>query len=152
VLDLGARGAIEPKVLHLGGRVELVLDVAHNPDAVQVLARWLSANPVPGPTVAALGMRADKDVEGVARALEGAVDAWIALDIASEGGMDAAAMRQRLGAVTAAPVTIGQAPAAEAEAQRKRLPTGARLVVLGSFLTVGAVLRSHEAARQTVTD
>lgn len=68
------------------GRMEVVarahrptvwLDVAHNPPAMRVLARALRPVRAAGPVVGVLGVRGDKDVEGLAAALAPAVDALV---------------------------------------------------------------------------
>src|SRR5512135_435036 len=57
----------------LPGRPQIILDVAHNPHAARALARNLAALP-PARTFAVFAMLRDKDMAGVARALDGKVD------------------------------------------------------------------------------
>ena len=54
---------------------EVILDVAHNPEAARALAATLREQPVTGRTLAVVGMLADKDAAAVFAALRGEVDA-----------------------------------------------------------------------------
>lgn len=54
----------------------VILDVAHNPQGAEVLARTLAGHPVPGRTLAVIAMMADKDVRTVIRHLAPQVDLW----------------------------------------------------------------------------
>ena len=60
-----------------------VLDVAHNPDAVQRLAQTLRQQTVAGRTLAVFGMLRDKDIAGVARSMRDIIDAWYVTALAA---------------------------------------------------------------------
>jgi dihydrofolate synthase/folylpolyglutamate synthase len=120
--------------------IEWILDVAHNPAAARSLATQLARNATRGRTIAVCGVLGDKDVEGIATELQGSFDAWVIVGL--QGGRalapDALAARVRAIGVSveavAADVVAG-CRAAEALAQ-----SGDRVVVFGSFLTVGPAL------------
>jgi len=58
------------------GRPEILLDVAHNPQAAGLLAEFVRAR-YPGRRVLALfAVMADKDVEGILSRMKGVVDSW----------------------------------------------------------------------------
>jgi dihydrofolate synthase/folylpolyglutamate synthase len=124
----------------LRGRPEWVLDVAHNPAAAACLATSLAARPIAGRTHVVLGMLGDKDVEGFARALAPQSGRWYAADLGGEArGLDDRALAARLsGIADAAPA--GAVASACARAQAGAAP-GDRVLVCGSFHTVGAALR-----------
>src|SRR5688572_848994 len=63
--------------------IEWILDVAHNPAAAQALAAQLAARPTAGRTIAVCGILGDKDIEGVATALQASFDAWIVVGVQS---------------------------------------------------------------------
>ncbi len=58
-------------------RPEVILDVAHNPQAARALASNLRRNPPKGRTIAIFGMLADKDIEGVVEEMKDVVDEWL---------------------------------------------------------------------------
>lgn len=126
--------------LSVAGR-ELILDVAHNPAAMEALAEHLLAYPVSGKTVAVLGLMADKDLRSMARFLATAVDGACALAIV---GIDRAASPETVwDALDAVGVAIPQAEFT-AEAVWAQLLSGSapgdRLVVCGSFHTVAGIM------------
>jgi dihydrofolate synthase/folylpolyglutamate synthase len=124
------------------GAIETVFDVSHNPDAARVLAENLLAYPVPGHTLAVLGMFKDKAAEEVALALKARFQHWYLGGLEGPRGQSAAALGQRLrkalpdARLTESP-TVG---AAYARAMSEAKP-GDRVVVFGSFQTVAAVLK-----------
>lgn len=121
------------------GGPQWVLDVAHNEDAARVLAGALAAEPVAGRTFAVAGILQDKDAQAIGAALQDAVDGWILCGLPGERGGDAESLRHRLPAacrsVALAPDVAHGCGAALAMAR-----PGDRIVVLGSFLTVGPAL------------
>ena len=121
------------------GGPEWVLDVAHNAEAAQVLAEALAAQPVAGRTFAVAGILQDKDAAAIGAALQGVVDGWVLVGLPGERGGDPEALRRRLPeacrSLALAPDVEHGCGAALALAQR-----GDRIVVLGSFLTVGPAL------------
>jgi dihydrofolate synthase/folylpolyglutamate synthase len=120
-----------------------VLDVAHNPDAVRVLARTLTQQAVTGRTLAVFGMLRDKDIVGAVRSMQDIVDAWYvtALGQQTERGATAEEVTQAIAqAGLNKPVTpFNDARAAYAAARRDAGPAD-RIVVFGSFYMVGDIL------------
>jgi len=139
-LVAGLRQARLPaRVQRFAGPVEVVLDVAHNPAAARALAGELGAGS--GRTHAVIGLLADKDAAGVAAALAPRVDAWYAVDLDGERGRSATALASVLGAaVPGRPVSCHASTAAGFAAARSAAVAGDRIVVLGSFRVVGALL------------
>lgn len=120
----------------IDGPVSIIYDVAHNDEAVALLVDWLRRSPVAGRTHVVLGMLADKPVAAMGRRLGEVADVFYpaALDTITPRGLSGAALAERLshhaGAVYADPVS---ALAAARQAARP----GDRIVVCGSFYTVG---------------
>lgn len=124
------------------GDVEIVVDVGHNPQAAEALAAWLRADPATGRTLAVFAALADKDVAGVAGALESEVSGWFlaGLEHAGVRGQSSDALAERLAGGAAAAgkrfATVEQALAAAiADASKDD-----RILVLGSFHTASAAL------------
>jgi dihydrofolate synthase/folylpolyglutamate synthase len=59
------------------GKPSLILDVAHNPHAARALAQNLAGLPPCPHTYAVFSMLADKDIAGVASALDPHIDTWL---------------------------------------------------------------------------
>ncbi|RPD86362.1 bifunctional tetrahydrofolate synthase/dihydrofolate synthase [Luteimonas sp. 100069] len=120
--------------------VEIVVDVAHNPQAAQALAEWLQVAPAAGRTVAVFAALADKDAAGVASALAPSIARWHLAGSQGFGarGQDAAALRARLPAGLDAELhaDVGQALQAAVTAAKP----GERVLVLGSFHAAAAAL------------
>lgn len=139
------RGRLE----HLGGDPELVVDVAHNPQAAAALAAWLDAHPSRGRVLAAYGALSDKDVAGVAAALGARIAHWHLGGLAAETprglSADELAARLRAGLPDAAISAHADMAAALAAAGAAARP-GDRILAFGSFYVAAAALRSAAAA------
>ena len=126
----------------LPGVPQIILDVAHNPEAAQVLASNLTDLPFAPRTLAVVGMLEDKDITGTLTALAGRVDAWFLADLAVPRGARAERLAELL---TAAGVAGSQArftdPVAAFTAAREAASDNDRMIVFGSFYTVAAALR-----------
>ena len=86
-------------------------------------------------------MLKDKDIAGVAGALAGCVDRWLLAPLPGPRGATADELQARLGAAgIAAPLEVfASVPAAYRHA-RERARADDRILVFGSFHTVGDVL------------
>ena len=125
------------------GAVEWILDIAHNEPAARVLARHLEERPLPSQTAAArgrtfavAGVLADKDAAGIAAALAPCIDHWILCALPGERGGSAAALAERM-QLTARRSTLADSVAEGCARARALARPGDRVVVLGSFYTVG---------------
>jgi dihydrofolate synthase/folylpolyglutamate synthase len=125
----------------LPGRPTRVLDVGHNPHAARALAATLRQQPARGRSVAVIGMLKDKDVAGVAQALAASFDAWHVATLATERGATAQELAATLRAhgVTA-PISLFADPIAAYESACRNARDDDRVVVFGSFYTVGDIL------------
>ena len=133
--------------LELAGRLQIVpgsppwlLDVAHNPDAAQVLAEQLRAMPCRGRKLLLLGMLADKDVAAVAAQLAPEVDGWVLCGITETmRGLSEPQLSARI--PPGLPI-LGTAASVLAGCDRMRALAASDdlLIVAGSFHTVGPAL------------
>ena len=78
------------------GRPQLILDVAHNPHAARSLAQNLASLPPCPHTFAVFAMLKDKDIAGVAAALDPHIDTWLVAGIAVPRGATAEELVQAL--------------------------------------------------------
>jgi dihydrofolate synthase/folylpolyglutamate synthase len=131
------------------GDPELIVDVAHNPQAARVLGEWLRSRPVRGRTLAVFGALGDKDVCGVVDALAGEFDAWFlaGLDRDSPRGLDASSLGALVGAATSVARTAPSLHADVADALAAACDdaqAGDRVLAFGSFFVAAAALTFAE--------
>lgn len=126
----------------LPGRPTIVLDVAHNPHAARALADALFAMGYHPETIAVCAMLADKDIAGVIAAMRPRVDRWLVAPLPGPRGAGGERMRDALLAagVSAAAVRVCADVAHALDIARETAGEADRIVVFGSFLTVGAAL------------
>jgi dihydrofolate synthase/folylpolyglutamate synthase len=118
----------------LPGKPQVILDVAHNPQAAQTLANNLASSGFAPETIAVCGMLRDKDIGGVLRTLAPRITRW---HLASLQGPRAASAQEL------AQFVAGECFASPADAFAAALGRAGendKIVVFGSFLTVGEVL------------
>jgi len=127
---------------------QVVVDVAHNPQAARELAAWLQQTPINGRTLAVFAALGDKEIAGIVDSLAGRIDDWFlaGLDDAGARGLHVEAFAQRLVGTDAARgarfASVGQALAAALGQSR----AGDRIVVFGSFHTAAAALEFMRAS------
>lgn len=122
-------------------------DVAHNPQAAAALAEGLTHLPCAGQTHAVVGMLADKDMAGVARAMAGLVDVWHVAGLSCERGAAAEQLAQQVRSVVREqPVHDYATVSAALAGAVGKAGAADRIVVFGSFHTVAAALAPRNEA------
>jgi dihydrofolate synthase/folylpolyglutamate synthase len=121
----------------LPGRPQVILDVAHNVEAAKVLSDNLSSSGYANETIAVCGMMRDKDIGGVLRELAPRITRWHFASLPGPRGAAAEDLGRRVGE---APAENFASPQAAFEAALKRAGEGDKIVVFGSFVTVGEVM------------
>jgi len=137
----------------LPGRPTIVLDVAHNPHAARALAETLGTMGYHPRTLAVFGILADKDVAAVVAAVRARVDRWFVATLPGPRGMGAATLASELlrVGIPADTVRAFDDVTTAVRAAQGECGEADRIVVFGSFLTVGAALaalRSGSASPQ----
>ncbi|MBY0439168.1 MAG: bifunctional tetrahydrofolate synthase/dihydrofolate synthase [Burkholderiales bacterium] len=132
----------------LPGRPTVVLDVAHNPHAAAVLDASLARLQGTGRTFAVFSMLADKDIEGVVRAVKGRIDEWFIAPVDAARAADLSMLRSALTRAAALDPTTECGSVGEAwQRAQERAGESDRIVVFGSFYTVAEVLAMPGTAR-----
>jgi dihydrofolate synthase/folylpolyglutamate synthase len=121
-----------------GGEVEWVLDVAHNLPAAEGLRANLAALPKRR-TLAVCGILGDKDIARITATLAPLIDAWALAGLEGPRAVTARELAARLPAGSNVIALTHDVPAA-CRAARDAAEAGDRIVVFGSFLTVGPAL------------
>jgi dihydrofolate synthase/folylpolyglutamate synthase len=121
----------------LPGRPQVILDVAHNPEAAAVLAHNLADSGYAPEAIAVFGMLRDKDIAGVVRAVAPRITRWHLATLPGPRGADAAFLKEILleqnikHPVFEHPTVLSALAAAKKDAGEND-----KIVVFGSFLTV----------------
>lgn len=125
----------------LPGRPQVILDVAHNVEAAKTLDDNLAASGFAPETIAVCGMLRDKDIDGVLRALAARITRWHLASLRGPRGASAADLAARLAtlSVEKSSVHTYESPVLAFAAARERANENDKIVVFGSFLTVGEV-------------
>ena len=126
------------------GQPVLVLDVAHNPHSVAALAVNLDAMGFYATTHAVLGAMADKDLLPMLQRVNPMVDRWYFTDLPLPRAAKAADLQQMWQAQNTRSDTassIHATPMLALQAAMGASDPADRIVVFGSFYTVGGVLK-----------
>jgi dihydrofolate synthase/folylpolyglutamate synthase len=137
-VDLPGRFQIVP------GQPTLVLDVAHNPHAAAALALNLDAMGFFPRTHAVFGAMADKDARAMLARLNAVVDAWYFTDLPTARAARAQDLHQAWATLPPRPEQVASCHAEPMDALQAVLEQATpddRIVVFGSFYTVGGVLQ-----------
>jgi dihydrofolate synthase/folylpolyglutamate synthase len=130
-----AEVALPARFQVLPGRPQVILDVAHNPQAAQALADNLASSGFAPDTIAVCGMLRDKDIAGVLRALAPRITRWHLASLAGPRGASAEELARHVEAAH-----CFTSPATAFEAALSGANENDKIVVFGSFLTVGEVM------------
>lgn len=127
------------------GQPALVLDVAHNPHSAAALAENLDAMGFYPTTHAVFGAMADKDLRPMFERLNPLIDRWYFTDLPTERAASAADLQTLWHSLnTRTDVQASQYPNPDAALQAavSQADPADRIVVFGSFFTVGGVLQN----------
>jgi dihydrofolate synthase / folylpolyglutamate synthase len=120
------------------GAVEWIFDVAHNVPAAMGLSTNLRELPR-ARTIAVCGILGDKDIAGITAAVGGDIDRWILVALQGPRAVSPVELERRL---PLGATILAHAPDVEAGCRmaREASQAGERILVFGSFLTVGPAL------------
>jgi dihydrofolate synthase/folylpolyglutamate synthase len=137
LLDVNLAGRFQV----IAGRVPVILDVAHNVEAVEVLLENLQAYACQGRLHAVLGMLHDKDAGAVAALLDPLVSHWQLCGISASRGQDVDHLAQQLQAAGVTNYELNQDVIQAFDRARASAQAGDCILVCGSFYVVADVLR-----------
>ncbi|AVP57517.1 bifunctional tetrahydrofolate synthase/dihydrofolate synthase [Pulveribacter suum] len=130
------------------GQPALVLDVAHNPHSVAALTANLDAMGYFPTTHAIFGAMADKDLAPMLAKVGPLIDRWYFTNLDTPRALTAQQLQQRWGALQIAagaqrevPTSTHASPLQALAAVMEVADPADRIVVFGSFYTVGGVLQ-----------
>jgi dihydrofolate synthase/folylpolyglutamate synthase len=133
--------------------VEWIFDVGHNPAAAVQLAASARRLPPAARTWVVFAAMRDKDLAGVVEPFVAAAQGWFVAQGSADRGATGAELQALLESLGAARVVAAADVAAACAAARVAAARGDRVIVYGSFYTVGAALdalRLYSAASPLV--
>lgn len=136
----------------LPGQPAIVLDVAHNPHAASALAHNLDAMGFYPRTHAVMGAMTDKDLPGMFKRLMPLVDHWYFCDLPTPRAASATQLQaiwQKQQASANATASQSATPSEALALAMSRADPTDRILVFGSFFTVGGVLQVGIPGRLT---
>ncbi|EXF94601.1 folylpolyglutamate synthase [Pseudomonas fluorescens HK44] len=122
-----------------GKRLNLMLDVGHNPHAAEYLAQRLARRPIAGRRLAVFGLLADKDLDGVVGELSGSVQHWAVAPLDSARARPVADLQVALQSLGAS-VTSYASVADALEGQCELATAEDEILLFGSFYCVAEAL------------
>jgi len=122
-----------------GKRLNVLLDVGHNPHAAQYLARRLASRPPIGKRLAVFGLLADKDLDGVVGELNASVQHWAVAPLDSPRARPVADLHKALQNLGAS-VTSYDSVAAALDGQCAAATGDDEILLFGSFFCVAEAL------------
>jgi len=123
--------------------IEVILDVAHNPDAAVQLKEFLQAQPPAEHTVAVFAVMSDKDCHDMISALEGLIDFWcLPAGVGGPRGQAPSVLSKLISDESAVYTSFSSAW----DSALARVGARGRVVVFGSFFTVGEGLAALDNA------
>jgi dihydrofolate synthase/folylpolyglutamate synthase len=126
---------------------KLILDVAHNPQAAQNLASTLANEACEGKTIAVMAMLCDKDYQQVIAALSSSFDHWMLANSDGVRGLSSLELASEVAknGIAAHQVATYDTPVQAFTQAVEMAAKEDRVIVFGSFVTVGAVLALIES-------
>ncbi len=138
------RGLLEIK---LSGRLQLIatnpsiiLDVSHNEQAAQELAKWLKSNPIKGQTFAVFAVLADKNAAHWFNCFKDIIDVWCVSAVDNPRAMAVKELMHYLADSASLITSFSTVQNAMIKAKIMASKTD-RIVVFGSFYTVSDALK-----------
>ena len=132
------------------GEPTLVLDVAHNPHSVAALTANLDAMGYFPTTHAVMGVMGDKDLAGMLGRIQPLIDRWYFTDLPTPRAANAESLLKHWQAQNVRKSASGQAfasPQLALQAAMEAAEPADRIIVFGSFYTLGGVLKDGLPAR-----
>lgn len=141
IADARLPGRLQRSVSETG--IELLIDVAHNPQAARQLAQYLSDHPPRGRSIAVFGALVDKDVAAIVAVLDGAFDRWYlgGLDGSTARGLDATTLHGRVAPALSSGVTKHADIADALDAAQASARSGDLVVAFGSFHVAATAMK-----------
>lgn len=122
------------------GAVTHWLDVSHNPHAMRLLCERLKADKPHGKTIAVFGMLADKDIKTSLERMKAVVDHWYAAPLSHPRAASLEDLQKAFHETGMSQVNFQKTVDEAYAAARSSASAGDRIVIMGSFVLVAALM------------
>lgn len=120
---------------------EVLVDVAHNPEAAEQLALYLQNHPISGKTIALFSALKDKDLAGIITPIKSLVKQWCVISLDDERGLTGVQLKTELEVLGInEPIIVNNDFKKAMQDIINTLEYNDRVVVFGSFLLVSGVI------------
>ena len=129
----------------------IIVDVAHNQDAVAQLLKYLNDRPIPGKTLAVFALLDDKDSQEIINLIRPVVDSWYIADLATPRTASATKLAAQVIAsdvLKKVVVSTYKSPVSAFRHARRAARQRDRIVVFGSFYLVGDIIGTLQTTNQ----
>lgn len=148
----GVRNARVPgRLQKIADHPEVILDVAHNPQAARQLSQWLQAHPKS--TFAVFSALADKEIEAIIDTLAPDIQHWFlaGIDDAGPRNSNARELEARVGGrIAESSLSCHDTIRDALEAAQLKAKRDERILVFGSFHTVAAAIKAVKTGAATL--
>lgn len=121
------------------GEVSYILDVSHNPAAVELLAEYLRKESISGKTHAVFSMLADKDIVATIQVIDEWIDHWYVAPLNCDRGASKEVLAYCFRKTKIDHMNLFDSIALADHAAKSKASPGDRIIVFGSFHTVSGV-------------
>lgn len=119
---------------------QVIVDVAHNHDAVSILAKRLNETPFSGRTIAVFSMLKDKAIMDCLSEMTSIIDEWMVAPLQVARGSDIKQLKKAFFKVKIDMISWYQDIQCAFQAALSKSKTNDRIIVFGSFYTVANVM------------
>ena len=127
----------------VAGDIPVILDVAHNPAAAEVLCKNMVARNCSANTHAVCGMLADKDIESVINIMDSVITDWHLVPIQAARGASVERLSRHLQSLGHKDIFISDTVQQAISQIGKKAQPGDQIIVFGSFYVVADALRCN---------
>ena len=137
--------ALEGRLQVVQKEPQVLLDVAHNIESVRELKKYLENNPVEGREIALMSVLSEKPIELMVDCIKPLIDEWLLCGIHDERGITARKLFRRVNPILGDEVSASLHFDAQQgfDAALAQATFKDRIVVFGSFLTVGDIIERY---------
>lgn len=120
----------------------IILDVAHNADSAKELSEFLESHSVKGQTYSVFGVLEDKTLDPILCNIADHVDSWLLAGLEGDRGQSAQQLLEKMQSVNKSDsMACYSSPRAAYDAALLRANDDDRIIIFGSFHTVGDIIQ-----------